>query len=93
MSEYTKGPWVYHWNVKSVPAETFILSDDGHVCTVYGGYDKPSEANMANANLISAAPDLFEALDKMLDHFEGNIPLFLFELAEGAISKAKGDAK
>lgn len=44
----------------------------------------------ADARLIAASPQLFEALDKMLDHFEGRIPLELFELAESAINKAKG---
>ena len=39
----------------------------------------------------SAGVELLEALDKMLDHFEGNVPLWLFELAEGAVAKARGD--
>jgi hypothetical protein len=29
----------------------------------------------------------------MLDHFEGSIPLDLFELAESVVAKAKGNAQ
>jgi hypothetical protein len=36
------------------------------------------------------AVELLEALEKMLDHFEGNIPLELFEFAESVVAKAKG---
>lgn len=36
------------------------------------------------------AVELLEALDKMLDHFEGSIPLELFEFAESVVAKAKG---
>jgi hypothetical protein len=39
------------------------------------------------------AVELLEALEKMLDHFEGSIPLDLFELAESVVAKAKGNAQ
>lgn len=57
-------------------------------------YIRQREENKAEQNRVdrieSAGAELFEALDKMLDHFEGSIPLELFELAESAIAKAKG---
>jgi len=95
MNKHTPGPWL-------VTGGTFVyaLNDYGtnsFWANIYagsqGGYKSaatPSEEIEANANLIAAAPDLLEALSKMLDHFEGQIPLELFELAESAINKAKG---
>ena len=92
MSGYTKGPWDI---VKTRQgAFTTIMSEkNAHIAEMVKWYTTDPElvAEMeANGKLISAAPDLFEALNKMLDHFEGSIPLFLFEMAEAAIAKAKG---
>lgn len=86
MSGYTKGPWVLGEMVDHGFAKY------GHPIYFNEDYEQVVDFvyKTADANLISAAPDLFEALDKMLDHFEGSIPLFLFEMAEAAIAKAKG---
>lgn len=43
-----------------------------------------------NALLIAASPNLFKAVNDFLNHFEGQIPLWLFEEAENAVSKALG---
>jgi len=59
-------------------------------------YIRRREENKADQRRIDqinrCGVELFEALGKMLDHFESNIPLELFELAEAAIAKAKGEA-
>lgn len=48
------------------------------------------EAHEANALLIAASPKLFKAVNDFLNHFEGDIPLWLFEEAEGAVAEALG---
>lgn len=49
-----------------------------------------TEEDYANAQLFSAAPNLFKAVNDFLNHFEGDIPLWLFEEAEAAVAKSLG---
>jgi hypothetical protein len=51
------------------------------------------ETAEADASMLAASPKLFEALNDFLNHFEGNIPLWLFEKAEAAVSEALGETK
>lgn len=71
MSEFkgTPGPWKVntigqHWNNKSLTHIEVTFGMEGEcVCdTVY---------EMADANLIAAAPELLEALQDVLSEFEG----------------------
>ena len=41
-----------------------------------------------DALLIAASPKLFKVVNDFLNHFEGNIPIWLFEEAEGAVAEA-----
>lgn len=43
-----------------------------------------------DADLIAASPKLLKAVNDFLNHFEGDIPLWLFEEAEIAVSEALG---
>lgn len=94
MNEFkgTPGPWSYVWSSGSV--DIFRLYPDGSgrysplakVRDSMGDFEKTA----ANAALLAASPKLFEALNDFLNHFEGKIPLWLFEKAETAISEALG---
>lgn len=71
MSKHTPGPWYAFWNENFWQINT--LSDEfqnmavGDVCEsseIYDKNHKPHDHAEANANLIAAAPDLFEALER-----------------------------
>lgn len=65
MSEHTSGPWT----AKSIPASKCHRINApgwGELATVWGNEDFGFNAQgKANARLISAAPDLFEAAKKL----------------------------
>lgn len=73
MSEtrHTPGPWVIHPMAATLVwqrgLDRSIASAGGHFSTAEpdGGY----EENRANARLISAAPDLYEALKDIVDDY------------------------
>jgi len=46
--------------------------------------------NVEDIQLAAASPALFKAVNDFLNHFEGDIPLWLFEEAEAAVAKALG---
>lgn len=48
------------------------------------------EEVLSNAKLAASSPELFKAVNDFLNHFQGNIPLWLFEEAESAVAKALG---
>jgi hypothetical protein len=93
----TPGPW-FSPDGKTIKQDfTKIGLSPAAGCTigaVMGGstsgphFIEINEEVAANTKLIVAAPDLLECLSNMLDHFEGNIPLWLFEKSESAIAKA-----
>lgn len=76
MSEraHTKGPWRA---VKASHGPIDILDDQGRgIVTVYGG-GVGSESKEANARLIAAAPDLYEALRWFIDDIDGTHTVML----------------
>lgn len=89
MSKHTPGPWSIDGDILLTHVDPFGDTPFGRVNISHELTEDEREANRA---LIAAAPDLLEALDKMLDHFEGRIPLELFELSESAIARAKGES-
>lgn len=95
---YTKGPWVrdgIHWYGSN--GEMVVVSDG----PAFGSKSSFPRAE-ANANLIEAAPDLLEALDRLVieivlsdvdheyieSHFRDHL-----DKARTAINKAKGISK
>lgn len=72
MSDFTQGPWKV-FTVQSGPNIGQLLGvgqETGQgVTDAYGGLWGSGPEQMANARLISAAPDLLEALERMVDHF------------------------
>jgi hypothetical protein len=87
---HTPGPW-------QVSPYGNITSKSGKIASVEqmpGNYESEKQAN---ARLISSAPDLFSALEKLSDYvfeFEGkqNICTSVWMDARAAIAKAKGEA-
>jgi hypothetical protein len=95
MTQHTPGPWRTH-----LTDDTLVIDAVGvPVATMDGNYVDGSHANMeANARIIAAAPDLLEALIVTRQHLRlfctdaDSIAAAVFELADSAIAKAKGEA-
>ena len=81
MSNHTPGPW----NHKEQWGYYKIHSEDEGVSVVHG-IDSKSEAN---ARLISAAPNMFDALQAICDAF-GDQDSLLIDQCKAALNKAKG---
>ena len=78
MNKHTPGPWKYD--------STWGLIEYGktQICALHSG-------NKANAYLISACPDMLEALQAICDAF-GDQDSLLIDQAKAALAKAKGEA-
>ena len=93
MSEFTPGPWrkgdVGELMLKHKYRE--IISDDGKIGLVYGIIDQD---NTANANLIAAAPELYEALEELYEFqaVDISVPRF-FKKFEAVMAKAHAALK
>ena len=81
----TPGPWVYVRN----PENTRWIIDGSphHAIACTAGFEPDNEAN---ASLISAAPDLLEAPEWMVNSFAERQPNALMDRARAAIAKARG---
>ncbi|KKL65174.1 hypothetical protein LCGC14_2157650 [marine sediment metagenome] len=93
--EYTKGEWkVTTWHTQYPSKEIRIYSDDGLIATMEGKTTLPQEAN---AHLIAAAPDVYEALERTLfdlkNGFLGDSPLVSDRVGEIEKVLAKADEK
>ena len=100
MKAYTEGEWIYHDYSNSViikdsgsrgagypPEEGTIasLNDDEYICN-YNKYD---------GYLIAAAPDLYEALEDLLENYKENkgegLGIGPIMKAKQALAKARGE--
>lgn len=92
MNKYTQGPWVIQPKdvQKDVASPDLIVGPlyGEQVCCVY----IDNERDRANAHLISAVPDLFEACKRVLAEIEGGdeISIGAEEDLIAAIEKAEG---
>lgn len=99
MSEFTKGPWsIEHSRMSNGILEEdeaiSICTDDSNcldICAVWR--DIPIGDEKANANLIAAAPDMYEALEYCLDCLgnEHALPSDCIDEVENALAKARGE--
>lgn len=96
MSRHTPGPWDFSWKIQPNGCPTV-----GHkglmVCMVAHSakQEDQRETALANAALISAAPDLLEALQalkKLYETDKGCRSLPEYQSARAAIAKATGGA-
>ena len=89
---FTKGPWRLH-----PYAFAHVESVAGRGIANCGGYqdsrdaDATREENIANARLISAAPELYEALEELLLAPSLGGYNAAITKADNAISKARGE--
>ena len=87
MTQHTPGPW----HVQPFSDVTYVDSEmhsgfRTRICSLRGKKDR-----LANARLISAAPELLESLQKLLTISHG--PDCIIENARAAIAKATGIVK
>jgi hypothetical protein len=61
-NKFTPGPWEYDKDEDEIHAIDYQETggDPAHICAMLGS----DKRKLSNANLISAAPDLYKALDK-----------------------------
>lgn len=64
-NKFTPGPWVVRKDDSEI--EKFVVAARGTVCEVFESFT--ADSVWGNAFLISAAPDLLEALEKMIDEY------------------------
>jgi len=83
---FTRGPWA-----AQVERGLFVYAVDENAPTVCIVSD--TEQGEANARLIAAAPDLYEALKMMLDRFNGEEMITPLELAKAVAALAKARSK
>lgn len=106
-SKHTPGPWKWHWRPedKDAPGSVFAEPYEGHAYAVamMPRY-QTKEQWEADARLISAAPDLLDALTELNKYIDFSVPCgdgdfnvsdvsglnAAFQLACAAIEKAEG---
>jgi hypothetical protein len=97
----TPGPWVYQYNPytsqegKEIPA--FEVHGEEKVCDT--NEDRPCEEQEANARLIAASPELYDALENffnIMHDYESSLSKgyvgHAMDLARAALTSAKGAA-
>ena len=103
MSEpkFTPGPW---FSVAKLSGSENhrgfkICGDDGWALADIQPVDEDGIEGRANANLIAAAPELYEALVKLRDYandsddykFGTILTSLVFDIAEAALAKSRGE--
>ena len=92
--KFTPGPWFIVGSIPEEGSDCFWIKAQPHpamrgftkdIATADGYQDDPERA--ANAHLIAAAPDMYEALADIVHDFEGHPG---FGPARAALAKAEG---
>lgn len=88
--KYTQGQWTNNHHGA-------IEAGDRVICRVLDGYTKDAiKESIANANLIAAAPDLLEALERaheyLLFNADDETAAEIAEQTSAALKAAKGEA-
>lgn len=94
-TQHTPGPWFAHPHVLQVSDEWFWYAEDGsrHGNTPNWVIECP---DIRTTHMIAAAPDMREALDRMVNHAEHLIkigilrPFMELDIARAALAKAEG---
>lgn len=92
MTQFTKGPWVVY---RDLPTDVVVsTSGECSLATLDCGCGS-RKTQRANAHLIAAAPDLYEALNELASILDGDIRTYVQEALERAnavLAKARGEA-
>lgn len=90
--KWTPGPWVVvdgsltdNISVNSVDGDYYIATTHG-----WAGIDADDDTCAANSHLISAAPELYEALQNAI---AAGLPEDVWQEARAALAKARGETK
>ena len=93
--EWTPGPWEWDakvWDYDKEEAAPWLVGIDGGPIVLCGEIDCSSEAD---AHLIAAAPELYDALEKVIKYHKlGNLGRHSDELVasiELVLAKARGE--
>lgn len=92
---HTPGPWA--WKIEGFAGYKLIakdgthVADDGSADGEYGGW--MNDPNEPNARLIAAAPELLEALEKIvaIEHYRHGYHPAWTDQARAVIAKARGE--
>ena len=94
MNKHTPGPWEPDIRL----AQAMVTDSNGNAIADIARHEFSAteqsysdECIAANARLISAAPDMFDALQAIVDAF-GDQDSILIDQAKAALAKAKGEA-
>lgn len=95
-TKFTPGPWV----VNPITAQVDVMRDDGPlpICLMLWPTKVRSEAETeANANLIAAAPEMYESLRSIVENWDfehGDTPVYDPDIvmAREALKKARGES-
>lgn len=81
MTEFTKGPWMA------------VFDDElgAYVASTDTTYDIVCHVHEANAHLIAAAPDLYEALDAIIVDDTWGLDHPVYMKCRAALAKARGE--
>lgn len=106
MSKHTQGPWVVGRGATVYGADGYEIADaaqgphlhashtgaDGHWASTPNAHiERDEDEELANANLIAAAPELLEACKACVSAQYLNAHIRALNLANAAIAKAEGD--
>lgn len=90
--KHTKGPWKIENHLNAVgpytSARLEVWSNNRHIATINEHVDD-IKIDKANANLISAAPDMFKILEKLMN--EPELPEHIVNYLYPIFKKAKGN--
>jgi hypothetical protein len=95
-ARFTPGPWRIYGPDKECPgieadAGSIVVFGGGtDMCGIRGSYCGRTE-QMANARLIAAAPELYEALSEYLAAYSGAEIMAARAKAEAALAKSRGE--
>lgn len=102
-SKHTPGPWTWGWHGDDWSLPVSVTANrQGEVAFIdnrldgfkHGNRKRTHEDQMANINLICAAPDLLEACqDALLYMPRGDVYLGVVEKLNAAVSKALGETQ
>jgi hypothetical protein len=68
VSKHTPGPWVNHGRITQSGLPHSAIAAKTLIARIYSEAFGDVDQEIANANLMAAAPDLFEALRLCYDH-------------------------
>ena len=83
-TQHTPGPW-------AVSPYNNVTSRNGTIAKTEQMPGNDDSERESNANLIASAPDMFDALQAIVDAF-GDQDSLLIDQCKAALSKAKGEA-